>query len=114
MELLRDALSGTSDGPEDLWALLSCKAAVKAGAPLAQDEALALLDAWLAAEDRDYCPHGRPVRCASRPRTWKSSSSGGARAAAPRHAVRQVNRRHATLPARCAAHRRRSATRAQA
>ena len=62
VELLRDALSGKSDGPEDLWALLSCKAAVKAGTPLARDEALALLDAWLAAEDRDYCPHGRPVR----------------------------------------------------
>lgn len=62
VELLRDALSGKADGPEDLWALLSCKAALKAGTPLARDEALALLDAWLAAEDREYCPHGRPIR----------------------------------------------------
>jgi DNA mismatch repair protein MutL len=62
VELLRDALSGKSGGPEDLWALLSCKAAIKAGTPLARDEALALLDAWLAAPDREYCPHGRPIR----------------------------------------------------
>lgn len=62
VELLRDALSGKTDGPEDLWALLSCKAALKAGAPLARDEALALLDAWLASDDREYCPHGRPIR----------------------------------------------------
>jgi len=62
VELLRDALSGKADGPEDLWALLSCKAALKAGTPLAHGEALALLDAWLATEDREYCPHGRPIR----------------------------------------------------
>ncbi|MEW5772205.1 MAG: DNA mismatch repair endonuclease MutL [Thermodesulfobacteriota bacterium] len=67
VELLRDALSGKAEGPEDLWSLLSCKAAVKAGAALARDEALALLDAWLAAEDRDYCPHGRPVRVSFTP-----------------------------------------------
>lgn len=61
VEFLRDALAGKAGSMEDLWALLACKAAVKAGAALAPDEALALLDAWLGAEDRDYCPHGRPV-----------------------------------------------------
>jgi len=67
LELLRDALSGASGGPEDLWALLSCKAAIKAGTTLARDEALALLEAWLAAEDREYCPHGRPIRVSFTP-----------------------------------------------
>lgn len=61
VEFVRDALAGKAGSMEDLWSLLACKAAVKAGAALARDEALALLDAWLGAEDRDYCPHGRPV-----------------------------------------------------
>jgi len=63
-ELLREVLAGKS-GPagrlHDLWALLSCKAALKAGQPLAMAEAMALLDEWLRTPERDYCPHGRPV-----------------------------------------------------
>jgi DNA mismatch repair protein MutL len=41
--------------------MLSCKSAIKAGQALAQSEALALLEAWLAAPEREHCPHGRPV-----------------------------------------------------
>ena len=63
-EFLRAALADRSGGLAELWTLLSCKAAIKAGQPLAQDEALALLELWLAAPDRDYCPHGRPVAVA--------------------------------------------------
>jgi len=58
---LREILDEQSDGLTSLWALLSCKSAIKAGQSLAVDEALALLEAWLAAPEREHCPHGRPV-----------------------------------------------------
>ena len=60
-EFLRDILSGQARSMEDLWAMMSCKAAIKAGDALAEDEALALVEAWSGVKDRDYCPHGRPV-----------------------------------------------------
>ncbi len=60
-EFLREMLSDRSAGLETLWILLSCKSAIKAGTELARDEALALLEAWLATADRDHCPHGRPI-----------------------------------------------------
>lgn len=60
-EFLREMLSDRSAGLETLWILLSCKSAIKAGTELARDEALALLEAWLATTDRDHCPHGRPI-----------------------------------------------------
>jgi DNA mismatch repair protein MutL len=60
-EYLRAALAGQSKSLQDLWILMSCKTAVKAGTRLAADEAVALLSQWAAAPDRDYCPHGRPV-----------------------------------------------------
>ncbi|KAF0233933.1 MAG: hypothetical protein FD177_1345 [Desulfovibrionaceae bacterium] len=60
-EFLREAVTGQSGSMADLWAVMSCKAAIKAGDALAEDEALALLEAWSTTKDRDYCPHGRPV-----------------------------------------------------
>jgi len=60
-EYLEFALSGQAKTLDDLWIMLSCKAAIKAGCVLARDEALALLTAWEKTPDKEYCPHGRPA-----------------------------------------------------
>jgi len=39
----------------------SCKAAVKAGDPLAEEEMRVLVDRLFATENPFYCPHGRPI-----------------------------------------------------
>jgi len=60
-EFLEDILTGKSVSMEDLWAVMACKAAIKAGDVLTGDDALALVDSWQRLPDRNYCPHGRPV-----------------------------------------------------
>ncbi|EPR42455.1 DNA mismatch repair protein mutL [Desulfovibrio sp. X2] len=60
-DYIEAALDGQATSLEDLWVLMSCKTALKAGQPLAQDEALRLIEAWRAVPDRYYCPHGRPA-----------------------------------------------------
>lgn len=59
--LLTDVLAGKADDADALYALLSCRAALKAGEPLSAPEALALIDEWAATDQRAYCPHGRPA-----------------------------------------------------
>ncbi len=44
-----------------LAASYSCKAAVKAGDPLTEDEMRVLVDRLFATENPFYCPHGRPI-----------------------------------------------------
>jgi DNA mismatch repair protein MutL len=61
MEYLRAVLSEQAMDIRDIWIMLSCKAAIKAGDELATDEALALLETWSATENKEYCPHGRPA-----------------------------------------------------
>ncbi len=61
VEYLRAAMSGQAETLDDLWIMLSCKAAIKAGQPLARDEALSLIETWLASPEKEYCPHGRPI-----------------------------------------------------
>lgn len=60
-EFLEDTLASKPKSMNDLWALMACKAAIKAGDVLTTDEALSLLEAWRSLPDRQYCPHGRPV-----------------------------------------------------
>ena len=60
-EFLQEVLSGRVEGLEDLWAMMACKAAVKAKAALTGDEARELLRQWAENPDARYCPHGRPT-----------------------------------------------------
>jgi DNA mismatch repair protein MutL len=61
LNYLRSALDGQADSLEELWVLMSCRAAVKAGDRLSRGEALSLLETWLQTDNREHCPHGRPV-----------------------------------------------------
>jgi DNA mismatch repair protein MutL len=60
-EFLGDVLAEKARSMDDLWAVMACKAAIKAGDVLTADEALALIESWQALPDRHFCPHGRPV-----------------------------------------------------
>ncbi len=58
---LTDALAEKAKTLDDLWTMMACKTAIKAGQALATDEALSLLDTWLQTPEKEYCPHGRPI-----------------------------------------------------
>ncbi|MBT8762977.1 DNA mismatch repair endonuclease MutL [Desulfohalobiaceae bacterium Ax17] len=60
-EFLHTLLSREIDTLDQMWILMACRAAIKAGQELTNDEAMGLVDSWLACPNKDYCPHGRPV-----------------------------------------------------
>ena len=67
-EFLESILSAKVESMDDIWSLMACRKAIKAGEELSRDEALNLLESWFQTPDRFYCPHGRPaaVRLTSR------------------------------------------------
>jgi len=60
-DFLQTLLSREIDTLDEIWILMACRAAIKAGQELTDDEALGLINSWLTCPNKDYCPHGRPV-----------------------------------------------------
>jgi DNA mismatch repair protein MutL len=60
-EFLDQILAQQTDSQEDLWQLMACRQAIKAGETLSAQEALELIQLWLNTPEKEYCPHGRPA-----------------------------------------------------
>ncbi|MCR4667133.1 MAG: DNA mismatch repair endonuclease MutL [Desulfovibrio sp.] len=59
--LLQDILLGSYNDHTEMFKSVACKAAIKAGDVLTEDEVDGLLKQWIKAEHREFCPHGRPT-----------------------------------------------------
>lgn len=60
MGFLKEILAEKLDNLDSIWVRHACKSAIKAGTPLDRASAIKLILQWLATEEPDNCPHGRP------------------------------------------------------
>lgn len=60
IQYLKNILADKNNDIERMWIQHACKTALKAGTNLESSAALKLIVEWLACEEPDYCPHGRP------------------------------------------------------
>ncbi len=60
-DFFKAVLSEQLETLDQIWCLLACRQAVKAGEELAPDEAVQLIVAWSACREPHHCPHGRPT-----------------------------------------------------
>lgn len=58
---LKEVLAERLDTMDSLWIRHACKSAIKANTPLDRAAAIKLILQWLATEEPDNCPHGRPA-----------------------------------------------------
>ena len=58
---LKEVLAERLDNMDSLWVQHACKSAIKANTPLDKSSAIKLIVQWLATEEPDNCPHGRPA-----------------------------------------------------
>ncbi len=61
LEALRSIMAEKKKDLEDVLITLSCRAAIKAGQPMTSDEAAGLVQQLMRCENKNFCPHGRPV-----------------------------------------------------
>lgn len=61
LQFLKDILEDKTEGFDDIFHMMACRAAIKAGDILTADEAAALLQQWLVTPNNLHCPHGRPI-----------------------------------------------------
>jgi DNA mismatch repair protein MutL len=60
-ELLDQILGQQVNSQEELWQMMACRQAIKAGETLSAQEALELIRLWTCTPQKEYCPHGRPA-----------------------------------------------------
>ncbi len=59
-EFIESVLQGKETTLDNMWAMLACRSAIKAGDHLEPNDIQHLLEQWLNCPQKEFCPHGRP------------------------------------------------------